>query len=407
MFLSFLFSFILIFFNFNIRAQELTLNIDISSEYNDNIYGREMKEDDVINRISPGIMLRIPHYHKELILDYHAGFEFYVKNSNENTVTHTFNGEANYQPTEHFILRLSESYTRSHSLAEIDIYGIRRERIPYWQNRLNPSFSYQFGERNTFELGYEYNILRYTEVGYERENSDEHSVILNLNYGLTKRGSLILGYTYTYGEFLYYWGILRGHLINIGYNWSLSPHTVIMLTGNYAQRHYSLATDYKIYQILLGIEKSITPRVSTTLQGGYFLYHPTTGTDSKGFSGSALITYSYEHSQLRLVAEKGYREMLFTVLNLGFSTYWQVSLDFRHTFTPYWSVNMGGSYRESKYQYFLIKDKYWSTYVSLDWTPRRWFHGQINYQHENLDTTGFYENYDINRIMLSFRLIYQ
>jgi len=399
-------SFIVLFFflpNFYVYAKELTLSIGLSTEYNDNIYGGEIKEDDIINRITPGIVLHMPKYHKELTLSYQANFEFFVENSIENTVTHNFNGEASYQATEHLTFKLTENYIKSRSLSEIDIYGIRRARISYWQNRLNPSINWQFAERNSFGLSYQYNILHFSG---DYQNSEEHSVNLNFNYGLTERGILNLGYIYTYGDLYQQWGILNGHLINIGYNWLLSSYTTITLTGGYSLREYSLAPDYEIYQIGLGIEKKLTPRFLTALQGGYFFYYPELGEDSKGFSGNILLTYIYERSQLNLKAERGYNEVFFTVLNLGFSTYWQVSLDFRHTFTPHWSGNMGGSYRESKYQYFSIKDKYWSTYVSLDWTPRRWFHGQINYQHEDLDTTGFYGNYDINRVILSIRLIY-
>ena len=380
--------------------------MDISSEYNDNIYGRKMKEEDVINRISPGITLKMPAYHKELMLNYQAGFEFYVKNSHENTVTHNLSGEANYQPTERLTLKLTEAYVRSRNLYQVDIYGIRRERIPYWQNRLNPQLNYQFGERDNLLLGYQYNIFRYTETGYETENSDEHTFNMSLNHGLTKTGLLNLNYIYTYGKFPYYWGKLKGHTINIGYNWLLSPHTTIMTIGTYERRHYSLVFDYETYQILFGIERQFSQRLSATLQGGYFIYHPEIGENIKGFSGNATVSYNYEYSQLTFRAEKGYTEMLFTVLNLGFNTYWQLSLDLTHTFTPHWSGQVGGSYRRSKYPYLSAKDRYWTGYIGIDWSPIKWCRGRLEYRHEDLNSTGFYESYNINRIMLSFHFVY-
>ena len=394
---------------FQIEAEgrmRLSPSLDLSTEYNDNIYWMREKESDIINRIGPAISLSIPGYHKELTLGYSAGFEFFVKNTDENTVTHRVNGEASYRATERLNLKLADTYVRSKSLSEIELYGLRRRRESYWQNSLTPSLDYTFGPNRVLSLGYRYIKSQFETYAYE--NSTEHSGNIGLRYGLNPHNILTLNYMFTHGQFAYYWGNLNRHLFELGYEYIISPRTSIIAGTSYIRSDYTgiWTIDYQIYSAFLGLTRVITPYLNLSAKGGYFIQDPEVGNSSSGFLGDFAINYSRGRTRLGLSGEKGYTEVLFTTENLGFSTYWRILANASRDIFRHWRIEVLGSYTKNHYTYAHREDRFWTTGANISYSPVKWFRGMLSYEHTRLDTTWLYEGYSVNRVILSLYFVY-
>jgi len=379
--------------------------LDLTSEYNDNIYwSYSSKKEDWINRIRPGISIHIPGYHKELKLNYMAGFEFFANHSEENTITHNANASASFQPTERLDLEITDFYSRSRNLAEVDIYGVGRRRETYWQNTVSPSLKYTFGPNRVFSCAYRYNIMHFSH--FKTQNSIEHTATTGVFYGINNQNNLSLNYTFTHGEFESVWGNLNGHVISLVYEYLFSTHTRIYLTGSYSLRHYTASTDYKIYEGKVGINHAFSPQLSGKIDGGYFLQDPEIGSQSGGFTGSASLTYRYKRSQLNILAEKGYSEAYFTTVNLGYTTYWLVSINFSHQLTPVLNISINGSYNKNKFKFTNRAYKYWTGSVNLNYTPVKWFTAYLTYERTTLDADISVEGYTVNRVILGLHFVY-
>jgi len=394
---------------FQIEAEgrmKLSPSLDLSTEYNDNIYWMREKESDIINRISPAISLSIPGYHKELTLGYGAGFEFFVKNTTENTVTHRVNGEASYRATERLNLKLADTYIRSKTLSEIELYGLRRRRESYWQNSLTPSLDYTFGPDRVLSLGYRYIKSQFETYAYE--NSTEHSGTIGLRYGLNPHNMLTLNYMFTHGQFSYYWGKLNRHLFELGYEYIISPRTSIIAGTSYIRSSYTEigAIDYQIYGVFLGLTRVITPYLNLSARGGYFIQDPEMDNGSSGFLGDFAINYSRGKTRLSLSGEKGYTEVFFTTENLGFSTYWRILANASRDILRHWRLELLGSYTKNHYVYAHREDRFWTTGANISYSPVKWFRGMLSYEHTRLDTTYLYEGYSVNRVILSLYFVY-
>jgi len=394
---------------FQLKAEgrmKLSPSLDLSTEYNDNIYWMREKESDIINRISPAISLSIPGYHKELTLGYGASFEFFVKNTDENTVTHRVNGEASYKATERLNLKLADTYVRSKSLSEIELYGLRRRRESYWQNSLTPSLDYTFGPNRVLSLGYRYTKSQFETYAYE--NSTEHSSNIGLTYGLNPHNILTLNYMFTHGQFAYYWGNLNRHLFELGYEYIISPRTSIIAGTSYSRSGYTEigAIDYQIYNVFLGLTRVIRPYLNLSARGGYFIQDPEMGNNSSGFSGNFAINYSRGKTRLGISGEKGYTEVFFTTENLGFSTYWRILANASRDIFRHWRIEVLGSYTKNHYIYTQREDRFWATGANISYSPVKWFRGMFSYEHTRLDTTWLYEGYSVNRVILSLYFVY-
>jgi predicted porin len=238
------------------------------------------------------------------------------------------------------------------------------------------------------------------------QNSTEHSFTTNITYSIGQRHLIKTEYTFTHGEFASLWGNLNKHSFKLIYSYLLTLHTKVYLLNTYSLNRYTTSLDYEVYKGGVGIKHSFTPHISIEVIGGMFLFQPEEGDQLTGFSEKMRVNYIRKRSQFSLSAEKGVREVLFTTLNLNFSTYWSITVSFTHKLTPNLIVSASSSYNKSNYKFIDRKDAFWTTSLRFDYTPRRWFSTYISYDYSTLDTNIASYNYDVNRVVLGLRFVY-
>ncbi len=378
---------------------------DLSSEYNDNIYWtKEKEEEDLINRISLGAGVNFLEEHKGINFEYVSSFEIFSKNSEENTLTHNLSLESFLEISQNFKVNLKDRFIHSKEMSEIDVYGVKRKRQNYWRNELSPSFEYTFGKNRSFKGMYFFNKTRFSRDS--SQSSTEHRLETKLEYEINTKHAFSLGYTFTYGELSSNWGFLHGHSISETYYFRFSPHTRTYFSNTNTFNQYTSAKDNKTYNFVAGLEHEFSKRLSCNLNGGLYLYKIEDKRTTKSFSGTLSINYIFERSQLKFVAQRGVREILFTTTNLGLNTYWSVNGTFIHKLSKYLDTSLSIGYSESKFTYSNRKDKFWSSSFGLNYTPRKWFKAYLLYRYNSLDTNLSGEGYDVNRFMIGIKLIY-
>jgi hypothetical protein len=397
-------------YGFQWKGMEIIPSITSTTEYNDNIFYEEEDEvEDVINRVSPGLAIRVPGTRAELELAYEAGFEFFAKNPDWNNIEHMAMGRVRIQPLEHLIFRLNDTFFRGEDTALIDLYGLRRRRERYWANTLTPSFEYTFGPDRVLSLNYENAIIDYESP----DVSDSREDIVNpvLTYGIG-HSVFTLDYTYTYGDFETDLGELDGHATGLGYEYRLNPLTSIFTTSHVLFRNYTGAgaIDYRAYEIFAGLRRQLFQHLSVSAQGGYLFFDPEEAEGSGSFIGNVTVTYEVlERTLFEFVAYKGYEEIFAAVENLGYANSWGVTGILSHILHRFWRIELTGSYRERDFVFPLRNDRVWTAGGTLVFEPIDWFSAALHYEHTAFDTTASdleANDYVSNRVMLILQLRY-
>jgi hypothetical protein len=395
-------------YGFQWKGMEIIPSITSTTEYNDNIfYDEEHEEEDVINRVSPGLAIHVPGTRAELELAYEAGFEFFAKNPDWNNVEHMATGRVRIQPLEHLRFTLNDTFFRGEDTALIDLYGLRRRRERYWANTITPSFEYTFGPDRVLSLNYENDIIDYDSP--DLFDSREDIVNPVLTYGIG-HSIFTLDYTYNHGDFETDFGDLDGHAAGLGYEYRLNPLTSIFATSHVLLRNYTgaEAIDYRAYEILVGLRRQLFQHLSVSAQGGYLFFDPEEAKGSGSFIGNITVTYEVlERTLFEFVAEKGYEEIFTAIENLGYASSWGVTGVLSHTLHRFWRVELMGSYRGRDYEQTLRKDWFWTAGGTLAFEPVDWFSAELHYEHTAFDSTASdVYDYVINRVMLILQLRY-
>lgn len=391
---------------FQWKGMEITPSITTETEYTDNLfYDEHNQEEDVINRVSPGIAIRIPGQYRELEFSYAAGFEFFVENPDQDTVTHTARARARIQPVERLNIIVEDTFFRGTDVGEIDIYGLRRRREDYWHNTVTSNMEYTFGTNRVLNLGYVNRKLAYDRS--DLEDSREDTGTAHLRYQISQRNIAIVGYTYTHGDFESEFGELDGHIVELGYEYLFNPQTTIFVNGSFLLRNYTGPTevDYRVYNSLLGIRRELAPHLSISAAGGYFYYDPDEGDESDGFSGNCTATYELERTKFNFVAHIGYEEILFAVEDLGLAFGWGVTGSISHMLHRFWRVEASGSYNFRDYEDSPREDRFWTARTALSFEPVDWFNARIRYEHSELNARAA-SDYKVNRVILTLRFSY-
>ncbi len=403
---SFIFFLVFLFFSSSLFAQKpWYVFLDLSSEYNDNIYWTEKNEDDdLVNRVWLGGGVKLMREHKGIDFTYATGFEFYSKNSKENTNTHNLQLNSFLTPIQNLTLRLRDYFVHSKDMSEIDEYGVRRSRQNYWKNELSPSFEYTFGKNRILNCAYHFNKTRFS--GDSSQNSTEHRVDTKVNYEISIRHSISMDYSFTYGELSSDWGYLKRHTLGGAYYYRFTPHTQIYISNTNTFSNYTKNRDSKTYTVVSGLNHSFSKRLSCDLNGGIYFYKLDNRRTTKSFSGTFSLDYLYERSKLSFKLTRGVREILFTTDNLGLNTYWSAVAVFTHQLTPYLDVSASIGYSESNFSYTSREDKFWNTSFTLNYSPLKWLKAYFSYKYNKLDTTEDLSGYEVNRIMIGLKFIY-
>ena len=99
------------------------------------------------------------------------------------------------QITERLNIKIGDIFILTRDAGQLDYFSNEITRNKYAKNILKPDLSYQFGDKFTFRVGYQYTDISYLNDTTD-DDSTEHRGITNLRYHLSSLNSLDLQYQY-------------------------------------------------------------------------------------------------------------------------------------------------------------------------------------------------------------------
>lgn len=397
-----------------------TPRISVGEEYTDNYFlTADDKTDEFITTISPGFSAQILGKTNGAEIAYDPEYALYDTYSENNVWRHAFQFRGWLEPTKNTRFDLSNNFYRTEDpLTDADLAAIRTEdpaapvdstirkgRNLYSRNSTNLNMSYQFGQSDSLDLGYDYYFLENDDP--DIEDSRRHNPYIELTYwffpqwGLNARGS------YAKGEFdvsddLDAW---RGTLRFIRrFNRNLEGYISYLQTAiNYEGEE---TEDDKTYNPSVGINYSVAEDTSLALDIGYFSNVYEYRDDQTGLTLDGRLIKRFRRASINVSVLGGYDYSLFNAENLGFEKFAETGVSATYLFTRYVSANAFGSYRYSKYvdEDPEREDDTARAGLGLTVQPLEWMSIGLNYTFRLLDSTIDSNDYEENRGLLRITL---
>ena len=365
---------------------DITLLLDTEEQYSDNFYRSETDEIEVYTTIiKPGITVRAWTDRSSVFFAYSPIFNYYSDDSESLDVSDDdFVGhELSFMGETTFFERLKLSLTeRFQETREPGAYDVLRkseaDRERYNINQVSPFLTYDFGEKFTAILGYQYEVYDYEDS----EDSHEHRGYFTLRYHFDDRNSL-------------------------------------ELEEQYWARRYPTNPDYDSSQTKLIFRRALSDFLKCEIGGGYHdrkFESGRTGVqdgvqDFDGFVYRLALTGESDLSKLFL----SYRKNLNDV-SKG-TTYFEahrVTLNVEHILLEKLTCSLGGYYQKNDYETTTIssestelrEDEIWNGHFGIRYWIVDWLSAGVYYEYTDRDSNVTGESYLENRVYGNIRFEY-
>ncbi|MBW1816232.1 MAG: hypothetical protein JRJ60_03635 [Deltaproteobacteria bacterium] len=214
--------FLLVWGNMAVAGPKITLKpmVTVAGKYDSNFYGVEKGERGVYTLlVQPGI--KVGMVMPKTSVEFAYALEGYVyqdsstvpegqrKASDLNYIGHLFNLALNYQPTRRLNLGLTDSFYMTRYPYYYDRLTTIIDKRKYWINRFSPNIFYDFKNRLSAGLRYDWRRIRYDKDEVEEVgegtfygDSDSHELGLAVGYNPTRTTTLDFDYKYMQLEYV-------------------------------------------------------------------------------------------------------------------------------------------------------------------------------------------------------------
>jgi len=360
--------------SFAVAESDITLSLDAQEHYSDNFYRGETNEIEVYTTIiKPGITARAWTDRSSLLFAYSPTFNYYnddsdtVDVSEDDFVGHELAFTAETTLFERLKLSLTDVLQKTREPGTYDeLSQSARDREKYTINQLKPSLTYDFGEKLTAILAYQYEVYNYETS----DNSYEHRGYFTLRYHLDDRNSL-------------------------------------EVEEQYWTRKYPTNPDYDSSQVKLIFRRELSDFLKCEIGGGYHDREFESGAagvrDFDGFVYRVALTGESDISRLFL----GYRKNLNDV-SKG-TTYFEAhraTLDAEHALFEKLRCSLGGYYQENDYEATNREDEIWNGSVGIRYGILDWLSAGISYEYTDRDSNIAGEDYTESRVWGNLKFEY-
>jgi len=391
-------------------------HISVEEEYNDNInLTGKNEEDDFITTVKPGLKYSNTDPVSGIDLDYTLGFVFYDSDSKKNYVSHNGSLNAKYLTKEHFNFYLKDNFIRSDDPREREYFtqteenkyvlSTKMEREVYWRNVVSPTAEYQFGPENRVGVNYRNNIYRTEST--TGEDSREDYVNPYFAWSFDQKNGIYLEYGYTTGDFEQRSPDFTGHRANARYTHRFDPKASVFGEYTFSRRDFDpdQSVDYDIHEPSVGISYAFSPTLNGSVQAGYFLKEPETGSRKDGVSYKANIANRDVKTYYVFSLQGGYNEDFFTSENLGFTRYHRLTGSVTHSLDMRTSIGLYGNGERADFDSDR-RDWIWGVGATASYNPLKWLMFSLDVSHKERDSDEDTNDYAENRGVLRITATY-
>jgi len=387
-----------------------TPRISVGGEYTDNLFLTETdKEDDFITTITPGFTAQILGKTSGAEISYDPSYAIYNTFDEYNGWRHDarFSGWVNLAKFTRLDVRDNFLYTED-PLRDADIARrrtedpelpidstIRKSRQIYYTNFASVDLNHQFGEEDSFRLGYVYRLLRNDDPTYD--DNDGQTPSIGLTYWFLPQWGFEANASYTKGEFE-----LSDDRDLVSGNVSLIKKFTRNLEGYIRYTHLmvdydGLTEDDSTYNPSVGIKYLIAEDISCFLDVGWFYNDFEYRDDQYGPTGNLRLIKTFKRGTLNFAASGGYDYSLFGTENLNFEEFYEIAGSATYQLAKHVSGNIFASYRDDDYIDTDREDKTTRAGLGLTMQALPWMSVGLYYTFRNVDSTVVGEEYDENR----------
>ncbi len=387
-----------------------TPRMSVNEEYTDNYHLTENnKEHEYITTISASFTAQILGKTSGAEIFYEPSYAIYDKFDENNTWRQSVNFSGWTEIAKNFRLDVSDSFVYTEDPnAEIEDTTIRRSREPYYTNSAGLNLTCQFGESDSFNLGYLHSILENTDP--DIEDNTRHNPSIAVTYWFIPRQiGIETNVSYTRAEF---------EISNDFDNWEGSVKLIKSFTRHfrgfvqYAHTYMDYQGDsenYQIYDPSIGIDYTIDENTHLSFSVGYF-YQDREESENEpriNITGNLGKSWTFKRSSINITGSSGYDQAYFGAENLGLDIFYQAQCNASYGFTRHISGDIFGSYRRDEYVNLDTerKDNTAEAGVGLTFQPFPWMTVGLNYTYRSVDSTlnenDYVENIGLISISLS------
>jgi hypothetical protein len=397
-----------------------TPRISVGAEYTDNIFQSDNnKQDEYITTISPGFTAEVLGKKGGLNISYDPRYAKYDEFDENDGWRHDarFKGWAELSKNTRLDIRDRFRLTED-PLSEADIAALRAEepddiidntrrtsRNEYYRNNASVNLLHQFGEFDTFNLGYRHYFLENDDPTYE--DKERHNPYAELTYwfvhdwGVNLRGEYRKGQNEISSD--YDQINARARLVK-----KFSKHLDGFVQFGYATLDYDreIREDADGYDLSAGFDYEIAADISLSLLAGYSYVDRDVSDDESGMSGNVKLTKKLSQGVIYLTGSGGYTGPNFGADTRGISEFYEAGLSVTYRLAKHLSGNAFGSYRNDNYleNPFDLEEKTTKAGLGLEWQALQWMSLGLTYDFRNFDTTIDADDYDENRLFLRVTL---
>lgn len=330
----------------------VTPRLTVGEQFTDNVFLSASDEEyDFITTVSPGVTTGIEGRSAGATLSYDPEKSFYARLSEMDTFRHRASFAGWKELSRRTRIDVSDAFLYTEDPLDLEEFVVRRDRQPYHTNSASVNLTHQFGEEDSFEIGYTYRMLRNDDP--EVENNHGHNPAASITYWLVpNKWGLQAEASYTRGEY----EDMEDDFDRLFGSVRLVRRFTRQIEGHlqYAHTdfHYDGDTEgYKLYNPSVGITYQYDPDTTITGSVGYLMRDYDESDNREGFTptGEIGITKQYRRFSFHVAFLGGYRESYLDAENLGLSVYYGGEADAAYQFMENLRGTVFASYRDEKY----------------------------------------------------------
>jgi hypothetical protein len=395
-----------------------TPRISVGTEYTDNYHLTDSnKEDEYITIISPGFTAQILGKNSGAEISYDPSYAMYDQFDESDTWRHRalFSGWTELSKNTKLEVRDSFHLTED-PVPEGDIEAsrdedpdvpidstIRRSRETYYTNTAGVNLLHQFGQSDSFNLGYDYSFLKNDDPSIE--DNERHNPYGELTYWFAPEWGFNMRVSYIIGEY-----DVSDDFTEMVESARLIKKFSSILEGFVEFRYGSFdydgnSEDAQGYNLSAGFDYGISSDTSFSLLAGYYLLDRERSDDESGPSVNVDLTKTFSRGAIRLTGSGGFAGPGFGAETLGISQFYEVGCSATYQLSRHISGNAFGSYRYDDYIEETPDREDKTTIVGLGLTMQalEWMSLGLDYRYRTLDSDAD-EGYDENRVLFRITL---
>ena len=394
-------------------------SISVGTEYTDNLFLTDRnKESDYITTISPSFKAEILGKYSGAKISYTPSYAMYDEYDEKDHWRHRarFSGWTGLSKTTRLDVNDSFLYTEDPNVDD-DIATVRAEepneiidtthrksRNTWYRNTATVNLIHQFGEADSFNLGYRHYFLDYDDPRYE--DKERHNPYLGVTYWFTYKWGFGIEGSYTKGLY-----DESDDFDQINASARLIRKFSRLLNG-FVQFTYTTldydgnSEDADGYILSAGFDYKILDDISLSFDAGYSWLDRDISDDESSMYADVGLTKTFKKGVLYLTGSGGFKGPNYGAETLGISEFYEIGSSIRYQLTKYLSGNAFASYRYDDYLEETPdrEDKTTKAGLGLSMQVLKWMALGLDYTYRTVDSDRDVEEYSENSVFFGITL---